>query len=124
MLLSIKNKGSERISLAKKTTNACPRLLSSSPAHVRPQVASSTREALAECRAAKATVEETLALALRTAAKEKAELDDRLAAASEARRLTAASELATAEQLAAAEQRERELRDAVAAKEVRRGGNA
>mmetsp|Transcript_7616 Transcript_7616/g.14348 ORF Transcript_7616/g.14348 Transcript_7616/m.14348 type:complete len:580 (-) Transcript_7616:319-2058(-) len=79
--------------------------------------AASTREALLECREQKARVEETLALALKAAAKEKADLDDRLAAAIHARRLTEASGHATTAQLSAAEERERELRGAVVLRE-------
>lgn len=80
-------------------------------------VAKAAQEALTDCRAQKAHVEETLALALKAAAKEKRDLDDRLAAASQARRLTEASEHATTSRLAAAEEREQDLREAVAQRE-------
>jgi hypothetical protein len=81
-------------------------------------VAEACQAQLGECRVAKRQLEETLALARNAADKEKLELDERLAAAVQARRVTEASEHATAFQLAAAEEREASLREAVRCREV------
>ena len=81
-------------------------------------VAVGCREELAVCRAAKAQLEEQLALTKNAADKEKLALDEKLAAAVQARRVTEASEHATAFQLAAAEEREASLREAVRCRET------